>query len=58
MEVNTHRTLSYEQFSSVMSHCVLGVPLHSSEIAGEHIFVKLGIEVWWQMKYFAIVKGE
>ena len=44
MAVNTHRTLSYEQFSSGMSHCDLRVSLHSSETAGEHIFVS------WELK--------
>ena len=44
MAVNTHRTLSYEQFSSGMSCCALGVSLHSSETAGKHIFVNLRIE--------------
>ena len=43
MAVSTHRTLSPDLFSDGMSHCVLVVSSHSSEAAGKHVFVNLGI---------------
>ena len=54
--VHTQRTVSPNIFSQGMVHCVLGVSLHSSETAGKHVFVNLGIGAWWKKKYFPTVK--
>ena len=57
MAVNTQITLSSDLFSHGKLQCVLGVSLHSSETAGKHDFVNLGIGAWWQKKYFPTVKA-
>ena len=42
---NSHRTLSPDLFSHGMVRCVLGLSLHSSETAANHVFVNLGIRI-------------
>ena len=40
-----------------MVQCFLGVSLQSSENVGRHVFMNLGIGVWWQKKYIPIVEA-
>ena len=47
IEINTHRTLSPDRFSNRMLQYVLGVSLHSFEMAVKHVFVNLETEAWW-----------
>ena len=54
---HTHRRLSPDLFSHGMVHCFLDMSLQSSETAGEHVFVILGIGTCWQKKYFPPVKA-
>ena len=58
MAVNIQRTLFPDLFSYGMVQCFLWVSLHSSETAGEHVSVNLGIGAWWQKQYFPSVKAD
>ena len=58
MAVNIQRTLFPGLFSYGMVQCFLWVSLHSSETAGEHVSLNLGIGAWWQKQYFPPVKAD
>ena len=58
MTVNTQKTPPPDLFSHGMVLYILRVYLHSSEIAGKHVFFfNLGIGASWQKQYVPPVKA-